>query len=464
MQQAKTIRELGQAYSPSSDVGWQYTNEVTAGLALHTAKVSRLDVKPVALWDGGVGRGVGGTTSFVEFWHNHLKREVIIVEIPKTGAAPQSIRDSQERIERPTIHQQVKSMLFADIVGYSKLTESVIPEFIEIFMSRVSQLAASSKHAPRNVNTWGDAVYAVFDYAQDAGCFALELTSMIVEGKDEWLQKGLYWTEPGYEDHPPIKHPLSIRVGLHTGPVFMHYDPVVRKLGFTGAHVNRAARIEPIAKPGEVFASEEFVALAELDAEIFNRAADANRGGGNGGFACEYAGTMNLAKGYPGRFRIYRVVPHRLLVVDDLAKVVHDLYCAEAKSRGQTSETNSSICSWEHLPETLKEANRAQVADIPSKLRALGYEIAPGHGLPPSEIDMTAAQLEDLAVREHDRWMRDRRRNGWTYAPIRDNSRKHHPLLVPWEDLSDEAKELDRDAVRKVPVLLEKAGFCIRMV
>src|SRR4029079_7031723 len=94
--------------------------------------------------------------------------------------------------------------------------------------------------------------------ARDADCFLLELTQMIEEGKTDWLQKGLYWEEFVADDQEPIKHPLNVRIGLHTGPVVVHYAPVVRRLGFTGSHVNRAARIEPIARPGEVFASEEF--------------------------------------------------------------------------------------------------------------------------------------------------------------------------------------------------------------
>ncbi|MFZ3376265.1 MAG: adenylate/guanylate cyclase domain-containing protein [Chthoniobacterales bacterium] len=149
------------------------------------------------------------------------------------------------------------------------------------------------------------------DFARDAGLFALEITQMIQEGKPDWLQKGLYWEEHRSENEEPIKHPLNIRIGLHTGPVVMHYDPVTRRLGFTGAHVNRAARIEPVAKPGEVFASEEFAALAELGAEIERRNAGKDSGDSSdaaAGFVCEYAGSMQLAKGYPGRFRIYRVL------------------------------------------------------------------------------------------------------------------------------------------------------------
>jgi hypothetical protein len=136
----------------------------------------------------------------------------------------------------------------------------------------------------------------------------------------------------------------------------------------------------------------------------------------------------------------------------------------EARARGETPATNSAMRPWEELPENLREANRAQVADIPNKLRLLGYELAPSHGLCASEIAMTDAQVEALSIREHQRWMSDRLRHGWTYAATRDNARKHHPLLVPWEELSEPEKEKDRDTVRNVPRLIERAGFRVRKV
>jgi class 3 adenylate cyclase len=83
---------------------------------------------------------------------------------------------------------------------------------------------------------------------------------------------------------------LSIRIGVHAGPVYVNFDPVVREISFTGAHVSRAARIEPITHEGEVFASEEFAALA---------AADQSKG-----FSCDLVGTTALAKSY-GLFRVY---------------------------------------------------------------------------------------------------------------------------------------------------------------
>jgi class 3 adenylate cyclase len=468
IEEAATIREVGQVYEPGSDVGWEYLKEVTAGIALHTARTSRLDLQPMVLWDGLPGYGAGGTDSFYSFWRNQLQIEPIIVKppAPSSQAALITSERRSKRCEHSIMHQEVKSMLFADIVGYSKLTEKVIPEFVGTFLERVSRLAAERMHAPCSVNTWGDAVYAVFDSAHDAGCFALELAQMVQKGESDWLQKGLYWEEQVGDSLDVVKHPLNIRTGLHTGPVVMIYDPVVRRIGFTGTHVNRAARIEPVAKPGEVFASEEFAAMAELGREIQIRKGAEDVGSSSGAeqsFVCEYAGSMQLAKGYPGRHRIYRVLK-RQFDLEELAREAHEGYCAESRAHGDTPETNSSLRPWEELPEDLKEANRAQVADIPNKLRLLGYELAPNRGIHPSEITMTAADVEDLAIREHERWMSDRQRHGWTYAPKRDNSRKRHNLLILWDQLSEREKEKDRDTIRNLPRLVERAGVKVRRV
>jgi hypothetical protein len=243
----------------------------------------------------------------------------------------------------------------------------------------------------------------------------------------------------------------------------MHYNPVLRQLGFTGAHVSRAARIEPVTRAGEVYASEEFAAMAELGAEIRRRIQSSSSPEGQG-FECEYAGSMKLAKGFPGQYRIYRVISKRSLDIEELAKAIHALYCTQAQANGQRPETNSAMRPWEELPEDLKDSNRAQAADIPNKLNRLGYELAPSHGLTPAKLQLTERDVEDLAIREHDRWMNERRRNGWTYGPVRDNSRKHHHLLVPWSQLPDAEREKDRDTVRNLPLLIEKAAFRLREI
>ena len=456
LDEAASVRELGQMYQPESEVGLRYTTEVSAGIALLTARAARLDVQPVALWDGRDGFA-GGTADFVGFWRTRLGCEPVIIPLSSDDerrAGPVEIRGVLPT-ERSIVRQEVKTMLFADIVGYSKLTEHVIPEFIGHFLRRVAQLAASSRHAPLTVNTWGDAIYAVFDFARDAGCFALEVVQMIRDHEADWLRLGLFWESAGADG--PVKHPLNIRVGLHAGPTFLYYDSVVSRLSYTGSQVSRAARIEPIARPGEVYASEEFAALVELAREAERRSPQGLAT--EGGFTCEYAGSMKLAKDYPGRFRIYRLLPRIELHLEPLARAVHERYCAAGVARGDTVATHPHLRPWEELSEDARDSNRAQVADIPQKLRHLGFKLSSLHGLDPKSVSIPATQLEALAIREHDRWARERQREGWTYGPVRDNARKHHPLLVPWEALNETEREKDREAVRNALRLVAEGGF-----
>ncbi len=435
---AASVREIGEFAGPDSLVAWQYLLEVSAGIAMQIARERYLDIVPLAVWDGKPGYP-GGTASFCDFWKSQFGLEPRVITPPAMSSeasasakGPRSAHRAQGRI----LQQSVKSMLFIDVVGFSSLPESVMPRFIDHFLNRVSLVVAESSHAPHTVNTWGDALYAVFDFVEDAGRFALELNEMIEGSAADWQELGL--------------GKLRIRTGLHSGPVFLHQDPIVRRLGFSGAHVNRAARIEPVADHGGILASEEFAALAALTPGI--------------GFSVEYARSGKLYKNYPGTHRLYRVIRDRSADLLLLAQVIHEDYCQTARGYGDTPETNSALVPWESLPPGLQSANLAQADDIPYKLKALGYEIVESGGIPAAEIKLDPALVEPLSILEHDRWMAEKVRAGWTYAPVRDNAQLLHPLLVPYDDLPEREKEKDRDTVRNIPKLLAKAKCLVKAI
>jgi len=282
--QAASIRILGELYMPGSATGFEYCNLAMNGLARLFARSLDLEITPLAVWDGFAG-APGGTGSFVRYWRTHR----VPVKVVPIATKPPSMLTSTETFDtdsggnddefeawvRASGRQEIKAIMFADVVGYSKLPETVIPKYVAQFNQRVSRLMAESASAPINVNTWGDGLFFVFNGVEDAGRFALDLRDLVVN--TNWMDLGL-------------PRNLSIRIGVHAGPVYLNFDPVVRQISFTGAHVSRAARIEPIAHEGEVFASEEFAALA---------AADQSKG-----FACDLVGTTALAKSY-GLFRVY---------------------------------------------------------------------------------------------------------------------------------------------------------------
>jgi hypothetical protein len=141
-----------------------------------------------------------------------------------------------------------------------------------------------------------------------------------------------------------------------------------------------------------------------------------------------------------------------------LARAIHQTYLDEQRASGATAATNPSMVPWEQLSDSLKESNRDQAAHIGTKLAAIGCGIAPLTDWDADKITFTNAEVELLAEMEHDRWVNQRRADGWTPGP-KDIAAKKTPYLVPWNELSDEVKEWDRQAVRGIPAFLARAGY-----
>jgi hypothetical protein len=141
---------------------------------------------------------------------------------------------------------------------------------------------------------------------------------------------------------------------------------------------------------------------------------------------------------------------------DALARVIHNHYRDSIAAQGRDPGAEPAGRPWEALAASYRDANRQQADHLWAKLavadcRAVPEELVESFAFAPLEV-------ERLAVIEHGRWSADRHLDGWAYAPVRDNSRKHHPQLIPYADLSEPMKDLDRFAVRLVPTLLARSG------
>jgi class 3 adenylate cyclase len=64
----------------------------------------------------------------------------------------------------PDLSGHMLALLFADVVGFSKLTEAEMPLFVEHFLKPVAALCERGEGFPAPVqrNTWGDGLYFVF--------------------------------------------------------------------------------------------------------------------------------------------------------------------------------------------------------------------------------------------------------------------------------------------------------------
>jgi hypothetical protein len=155
-------------------------------------------------------------------------------------------------------------------------------------------------------------------------------------------------------------------------------------------------------------------------------------------------------------------------VLEKLAEAAHEVFCEGMKARGfkpgsrtdEALKTHVALVSYAELPEDLKQANRLNVRDIPTKLAAAGYIMIPARSNEPP-FNFPGEPLEILAEAEHARWVQSKLEDGWVYADKTDKARKLHQCLVPWKELPESEKEKDRDLVRGIPKILTKAGYAI---
>lgn len=68
---------------------------------------------------------------------------------------------------------------------------------------------------------------------------------------------------------------------------------------------------------------------------------------------------------------------------------------------------------------------------------------------------------ELLAKNAHDIWAKQRLAEGWSYGPTRNDSKKEHPCLVPYEELPDSEKQYDRNAAMETLKAVLALGYKI---
>jgi class 3 adenylate cyclase len=273
---ADSLTVASDHYAAGSTSTFEYANLLLTGSGRLRAGVLGTSVVGLAVWDGCPGDGGGGTASAIDLWKG---QNIDVEHVDLASLVSASASDSRQPQRRAVTDfgsgygseftHEIKAMLFADAVGYSKMTEDQIPIFIRRCLGGVAALNDQSPHRPVHTETAGDGLYMVFPSVADAGLYALELSDLIHTA--DWEAMGL-----------PAD--LDIRIALHCGPVFCGQDPITGLPMYTGPHTSRTARIEPITPPGQVYASSAFAAVAAAL--------------GVSGMSYRYIGRTNLAKKY----------------------------------------------------------------------------------------------------------------------------------------------------------------------
>ena len=137
---------------------------------------------------------------------------------------------------------------------------------------------------------------------------------------------------------------------------------------------------------------------------------------------------------------------------DRLARALHEDYQEQRRKKGETDSTNSD---WARLPEYLKESNRQAADHIDIKLCTLGYHherIQPGK----ERKRFVEEEILLLAQMEHLRWCAEKRLDGWSYGVPRDDAKKVHNCLLPWDQLPPHQQSKDPEQIRAIPRVLEQ--------
>jgi class 3 adenylate cyclase len=264
------------------DVLFEHAGNLIQGMALLRAKELAAQPLMLTVHDPGSRALIGGTAATARTWSRQGGRiETIDLALLRGGVRPEPGGDSDNEAQpaerASTGTRSLKSLLFADITGFSRLPEQYTPKFVEAFLGTSKAILDSLTHPVVDAHTLGDGLFLVFERPSHAAEFAVRLQQAL--GRVDWPAMGL-------------ARETAARIGLHTGPVLRTHDPIMAKPAFYGTHVNRTARLEPIVRPGHIFVTEAFA--ASLGAEDDAR------------FVCHYIGAMPLAKRF-GEARLYRL-------------------------------------------------------------------------------------------------------------------------------------------------------------
>ena len=150
------------------------------------------------------------------------------------------------------VREVVGTILFADLVGFTAMTEHMPPgevaRMLNRFFSRMTD--AIFNHEGTLDKFIGDAVMAIFgapipaqDHAERAVRCALEMRRSLDDLNRDTL----------------AANPLTFRIGINTGPLVAGDIGSVRRMEYTvlGTTVNVASRLESeVAKPGQIVVGE----------------------------------------------------------------------------------------------------------------------------------------------------------------------------------------------------------------
>ena len=143
--------------------------------------------------------------------------------------------------------------------------------------------------------------------------------------------------------------------------------------------------------------------------------------------------------------------------IEAIARAIHESY--QYTQRDITPDDDPTMMEWDKLPNSFKGSNRHQAENVLKKLNRIGCTVHKAANTDIRLMTFSGDELEIMAEMEHQRWYAERLLAGWVLGEERDTVKKTSPYLVPYSELPDDIRELDRRMVRNLPALLAKNGL-----
>jgi hypothetical protein len=152
-----------------------------------------------------------------------------------------------------------------------------------------------------------------------------------------------------------------------------------------------------------------------------------------------------------------------IIKIASVDRAIHEVYLSGQRQGNDSKiENHSSKTDWDNLDEEVKKLNRMLAENIPYYLLLINCSYRPKPVNPNREnqlLQFTEEEIDYLAKMAHERWAHEMRLKGWQYGNPRDDKMKRHNCIMPWEQLPEELKGVDRGTMKAIPRILGNVGF-----
>ena len=158
-------------------------------------------------------------------------------------------------------------------------------------------------------------------------------------------------------------------------------------------------------------------------------------------------------------------------MVDQYARTVHEKYRSQRihdavklglpQDEIRRIQSEERMADWEALKELYKDNKRSQIRYLGERFDRFNTGIGLRPILPGAAdtiSDLFGPILDQLSELEHQRWMLDKLADGWSLGKL-DTELRHHPDMIPYEQLDESVKDYIRVSVRSIPEYLKEIGY-----